>query len=91
VRWDDGADVWVNRGSTDWQVEGHTLAQYGFYARFHGGEAAIERLSGAVVEWSRTDAALYVNAREAGKPVSFPGAVTDSAFRRENGKQVPLP
>lgn len=91
VRWDDGTDVWVNRGSTDWQVTGHTLAPYGFYARFHGGEAAIERLSGAVVEWSRTAAALYVNAREAGKAVSVPGAVTDSAFRRENGKQVPLP
>jgi hypothetical protein len=91
VRWEGGAEVWVNRGAADWEIAGHVLPRYGFYARFAGGEAAIERREGAVVEWSRTASALYVNARDAAKPISFPGAVTDGAFRREGAQQVALP
>jgi len=92
VRWDNGAEVWVNRGAGDWAVAEHTLPQYGFYGRFPGGEVAIERIDGAVVEWSKSGAALYVNAREAGRVIRFPGGVTtDSAFRREGDKSTPLP
>jgi hypothetical protein len=58
VRWDNGADVFVNRGKGDWEIGEHLLPQYGFYARapVEGGhaEAAIERRNGSVVEWSRS-------------------------------------
>jgi hypothetical protein len=67
VTWEGGAEVWVNRGVDDWSVSGHTLPQYGFYARVpaSGGsiEAAIERREGVIVEWSRSPDATYFNAR----------------------------
>ena len=63
VRWENGGDVWVNRGESDWAVADHTLPQYGFYARAGDVEAAIERRDGLIVEWSSAPDALYVNAR----------------------------
>ena len=67
VRWDNGGLVWVNRGAQNWAVEGHDLPQYGFYARVPSGrgaiEAAIERREGLIVEWAKSPAMLYVNAR----------------------------
>ena len=67
VRWDNGAEVYVNRGTENWTVAGHTLPQYGFYARVpvQGGaaEAAIELRNGATVEWSRSPSMTYENAR----------------------------
>ena len=67
VRWDNGAEVWVNRGASDWAVAGHTLPQYGFYARVpvEGGvaEAAIERRDSVIVEWATSPEAVYCNAR----------------------------
>jgi hypothetical protein len=80
IRWDNGTDVWVNRGSEDWNVASHTLPQYGFYARGGTLEAAIERRNGEVVDWSRSPSQVYVNAR-AGKPVDFGAATTGGAFR----------
>jgi hypothetical protein len=63
VAWEGGGQVWVNRGATDWSVAGHTLPQYGFYARIPvaGGvvEAAVETRSGTVAEWSRSPEAYY--------------------------------
>ena len=59
VRWQGGAEVWVNRGETDWAVEGHTLPQYGFYARAGTVEAAIERREGKIVEWATSPDAVY--------------------------------
>ena len=67
VKWEGGGEVWVNRGPDDWAVGGHTLPQYGFYARVPVGggatEAAIERRDGVIVEWSRSPEAAYSNAR----------------------------
>ena len=71
VKWENGGEVWVNRGADDWGVDsnggGHTLPQYGFYARVPGPdgmiEAAIERRDGIIVEWSRSPNAAYSNAR----------------------------
>jgi hypothetical protein len=67
VKWENGAEVWVNRGAEDWSTAGHTLPQYGFYARVPGAEgvteAAIERRDGVIVEWSRSPHATYSNAR----------------------------
>jgi len=72
VRWSDGAEVWVNRGATEWAVAGgHTLPQYGFYATAPGAdgsaaEAAIERDGEGVREWSRQAAESYTNLRGRG-------------------------
>jgi len=63
VKWQGGAEVWVNRGEADWSIAGHTLPQYGFYARVPGEsgpvEAAIERREGHVVEWASSPSAIY--------------------------------
>jgi hypothetical protein len=59
VRWDNGAEVWVNRGKTEWTVEGHRLPEFGFYARSGEVEAAIETRGAARVEWSRSPSAVY--------------------------------
>ena len=67
VHWENGGDVWVNRGGGDWQGKTHRLPPYGFYASIpreqpHT-EAAIEYIDGVIAEWARTPEALYVNAR----------------------------
>jgi hypothetical protein len=101
VRWDNGGEVWVNRGASNWTVAGHTLPQYGFYARVPtaGGvvEAAIERKDNATVEWSRSPTMLYINPRSAtaGKAAVFGGISTTGACRiTRDGNAVtmtPLP
>jgi hypothetical protein len=90
VRWDNGVDIWVNRGEGDWTVAGHTLPQYGFYAQGADVAAAIERRDGATVEWSRSPAATYVNAR-GGKPMDFDGVLTSGAVRIVRDQITPLP
>ena len=68
VTWDNGAEVWVNRGTSDWRAGERTLPPYGFYATAPrpGGkvEACIERQSAATVEWSRTPDSYYRNDRQ---------------------------
>jgi hypothetical protein len=63
VRWDNGGEVFVNRGAGDWDVDGHVLPRYGFYARVpvEGGqvEAAVERRGAALAEWSRSPEMSY--------------------------------
>ncbi len=63
VEWQDGARVWVNRGTDAWNVDGHELPQYGFLVSAKNVEAAIERRDGVIVEWSRAPDNHYVNAR----------------------------
>ena len=69
VVWSGGGEVFVNRGQSDWTIEGHALPQYGFFAqvRLRDGDgvvaAAIERRDGVIVEWCRTPQSLYVNGR----------------------------
>ena len=67
IRWDNGGQVWVNRGPDNWTAAGHDLPQYGFYARIPTKdgvlEGAIERREGLIVEWSKSPSMLYVNAR----------------------------
>jgi hypothetical protein len=69
VRWEGGAEVWVNRGASDWAVEGLTLPEYGFLARVPDQgttlcEASIARRDGLIVEMVRTPERLYVNGRQ---------------------------
>ncbi|MDX2181123.1 MAG: hypothetical protein SFV18_16130 [Bryobacteraceae bacterium] len=103
VRWDNGGSVWVNRGSTDWSVDGRTLPPFGFLVRIPtpGGavEAAIERRGGGIVEWSRSPSSTYVNARDGKADVllgdSSYTTTTDGGFRitQENATTLitPLP
>lgn len=67
VRWDNGGEVWVNRGPEDWTVAGRVLPEYGFYARAPAKEgvveAAIERREGVIVDWARSPWLYHVNAR----------------------------
>lgn len=85
VRWSNG-DVWVNRGASDWAVDGRVLPQYGFYARAAGREAAIEKRGGRTVEWSRSPDAFYVNPR--GGSARFGPLTTSAAFRVGRGLLV---
>jgi hypothetical protein len=63
VRWQRGAEVWVNRGAEPWTIAGHTLPQYGFFLRAGTVEAAIELQNGERTEWSRSPAARYEHGR----------------------------
>ena len=67
IRWANGGQVWVNRGAETWSASNHELPQYGFYARVpvKDGvvEAAIERREGLIVEWAKSPAVVYMNAR----------------------------
>jgi hypothetical protein len=83
VKWAGGGEIAVNRGESDWQVDGHTLPQYGFYADVAQGskrlEAAIEKKGGNTVEWSRSVDGLYVNGR--GNTTDFGAVETAGAAR----------
>lgn len=67
VKWNNGAEIWVNRGKEDWEVQGHILPQYGVYARVPTPEGrievAIEKKDGVIVDWSRSPSMIFVNAR----------------------------
>jgi hypothetical protein len=63
VTWQSGAKVHVNRGPQDWTVAGKILPQYGYYATNGRIKSTIERVDGVIVERSRSDGQLYVNAR----------------------------
>jgi len=68
VCWEGGTEVWVNRGASDWIVEGVTLPEFGFLAR-SGKDGAtlscsITRRDGAIVETARSAGQLYVNGRQ---------------------------
>ena len=62
VKWTTG-DVFVNRDETDWEVDGHCLPQYGFYAHVNGVEAALERKKEGLIEWANSPDTVYLNAR----------------------------
>lgn len=94
VRWSGdsaSADVWVNRGQSDWTVEGVTLPQYGFLARAHAkdnrmDEASIARRDGLIVETARSTDDLYVNGRApSGGPL--PIRLTVKEFRYLGNRQ----
>ena len=83
VRWEGGGRVMVNRGVSDWQLDGRTLPQFGFYADISQGQnriaAAVEKLRGKTVEWSRSQDATFVNGR--GEATDFGMVETAGAVR----------
>jgi len=63
VTWKSGARVYVNRSETDWTVAGHTLPQYGYFAKNGAIESSIERFGSAIAEQSHAKGKFYVNSR----------------------------
>jgi hypothetical protein len=85
VRWDAVGDVWVNRGETPWQVDGHTLPQYGYYAHLGEVTGAIEEKDGVIVEWSKSPETWYVNARPV-IPRGLPASVKLKSLTHGEGR-----
>ncbi|MBT4815840.1 MAG: hypothetical protein HON70_09085, partial [Lentisphaerae bacterium] len=63
VVWDDGTEVFVNRGTSDWPVAGRTLPGYGFLVRKGVNFATVERVNGMFAESSRGESGWFCNAR----------------------------
>jgi len=59
----DGGQVWANRGTTPWTVEGVTLPQYGFIARAGGLTSQITLRDGVAARMATSPGVLYVDAR----------------------------
>ncbi|MBT5537243.1 hypothetical protein HOK31_29550, partial [Candidatus Poribacteria bacterium] len=63
VRFGQQSEVAVNRGEADWEVDGHRLPSYGFYAEAGEQRAAIERIDGTIAAWAEGPDALFFDAR----------------------------
>lgn len=63
VAWDEGTEVFVNRGKAEWTVKGRTLPQYGFLARNGEKYASVEKKDGKYAESSRGESGWFCNAR----------------------------
>jgi hypothetical protein len=63
ISWKSGAHVYINRANEDWNVEGKTLPQYGYFTRNGPIESGIERIDNVIVEQSRGPSNSYFNAR----------------------------
>jgi hypothetical protein len=66
VLWDEGTEVFVNRGESDWLVEGHVLPQYGFLARNGDWFVAVEKKRHAFAESSCGESGWFCDARTMG-------------------------
>ncbi len=73
VRWSGGGQVWVNRGTSDWDVidadgQSRTLPQYGFVAQVPTEtgrvESSLTRRDGILVEAADSPRHVYVNGRQ---------------------------
>jgi hypothetical protein len=63
VLWDEGTEVFVNRGESDWSVDGHVLPTYGFLARKGDWFVAVEKKDGAFAESARGESGWFCDAR----------------------------
>lgn len=63
VRFSNAGSVQVNRGQTDWSIDGQTLPQYGFIARVRGVEASITRRGGIISAFAQSPGVLFADAR----------------------------
>jgi len=62
--WNNGVQVVVNRGTTDWQIAGATLPQYGYRVTGPNGLlSTIEKRDGIICESSHGTGGWYCNAR----------------------------
>jgi len=63
VHFGEEGQVVVNRGKTDWEVDGQALPPYGFIARSGAQRATIARRSGRICAWAEGPNAIFVDAR----------------------------
>lgn len=67
IQWDGGGAAVINRGATDWEVDGIILPQFGFLIRVPGAggpaEAAVHRVNGNRVERASWPGGRYLSAR----------------------------
>jgi len=63
VLWDEGTEVFVNRGASDWTVAGHVLPQYGFLARKGEWFVAVEKKGKSFAESARGESGWFCDAR----------------------------
>jgi hypothetical protein len=77
VRYANGAQVWVNRGQSPWQVEGQTLGRFGYLVRAGGIEQQLTLEAGQPFEVLRASDLLYVDFR--GTRRNFDGIEADGA------------
>jgi hypothetical protein len=63
VIWENGSEIWVNRGEMEWTVNGHTLPQYGYFVKYPEGELALEKAYGLYREYARGKSGEFYNAR----------------------------
>ena len=82
VTWKSGARIYANTGETDWTVNGHSLPQYGYFAKHGAIESSIERFGNAIAEQSRSTGKFYVNSRVFN--ATAPLAITPRAERVES-------
>lgn len=94
VTWSGNAHVWVNRGESDWKVEGCTLPKYGFLARVptEAGmvEASIERRDGLIVEQATSPKHFYVNARQIVDPCLKAKLLVEKVQREGNRLKISM-
>jgi hypothetical protein len=63
VTWSDGTRVYVNRGETDWSLDGRVLPQYGYLVQGDGLTSAIEKRDGVFCESTVGPGGWYCDAR----------------------------
>jgi hypothetical protein len=63
VTWSDGTKVTVNRGETDWTVDGRILPQYSYLVQGEGLVSAIEKRDGVFCESTIGPSGWYCDAR----------------------------
>lgn len=66
----NGYEVKVNRGKSDWAVDGQVLPPFGFIAKTANGEADVTRREGVISASAKSPGVLFVDARP---NVSDPG------------------
>jgi len=63
VRFSNGGVVRVNRGKSDWTMDGQTLPSFGFIAKAGENEAGITRGEGVISAYAKSPGILFVDAR----------------------------
>lgn len=73
VSWNNGTKIYVNRGETDWTVNGHILPKYGYLVQGNGLASAIEKRDGVFCESTIGPSRWYCNARtfELNRPIQI--------------------
>jgi hypothetical protein len=93
VKWSGGADVYVNRGESNWRIENRVLPQFGFLARVQTDrgsvEASLELRDGQIVEMATSPDHIYVNGRQLTQK-RLPIGMSVDGIKHEGGRRFSL-